>query len=254
MAKIIAVINQKGGVGKTTTVDAICSGLATKGCKVLSLDLDSQCNYTFTTGIPENAENNILDILTRKTTIAKCIRNTDRGDVVPGSASLVAVDMMIPFDSKDRLYRLREALEGIKNKYDYIVLDTPPGLGTLTLNALIAADLCVIPAQADIYSLQGVNQLAETISSVKASSNPKLKVAGVLLVKYSGRTIISKDMAAALEKLVKKMDTKVFDAKIRECNPIREAQAVHQGIFQYAPKSNAVNDYSMFLLELLLAN
>lgn len=254
MAKIIAVINQKGGVGKTTTVDAICSGLSTKGCKVLSLDLDSQCNYSFTTGIPEGSNNNVLDVLAKEKEISECVRKTDRGDVVPGSSSLVSVDMLIPFDAKDRLIRLKTALDKVRTKYDYIVIDTPPGLGTLTLNALIAADVCVVPAQADIYSLQGVNQLADTINSVKASSNPKLKVAGVLLVKYSGRTIISKDMAAALEKLVTKMDTKVFDAKIRECNPIREAQAVHQGIFQYAPKSNAVNDYSMFLLELLLAN
>lgn len=254
MAKVIAVINQKGGVGKTTTVDAICSGLATKGCKVLSIDLDSQCNYSFTTNILEKAETNIFDVLTRKADIKDCIVATDRGDVISASPALVTIDMQIPFDVKDRLLRLKKALAKVKDKYDYIVMDTPPGLGTLTLNALIATDICIIPAQADIYSLQGVNQLADTINSVKASSNPDLKVAGVLLVKYSGRTIISKDMAAALEKMVAKMDTKVFDAKIRECNAIREAQAVHQGIFQYAAKSNAVNDYSMFLLELLLAN
>ena len=254
MAKIIAIINQKGGVGNTTTVDAICSGLSKKGCKVLSIDLDSQCNYSFTTGIAEGASNNALDVLSKKKGIDECVRKTDRGDVVPSSPSLVSIDMHIPYHVPDRLLRLKSALEKVSGKYDYIVIDTPPGLGTLTLNALIAADICVVPAQADIYSLQGVNQLADTISSVKASSNPKLKVAGVLLVKYSGRTIISKDMAAALEKLVAKMDTKVFDAKIRECNSIREAQAVHQGIFQYAPKSNAVNDYSMFLLELLLSN
>lgn len=254
MAKVIAIINQKGGVGKTTTVDAISSGLFKKGCKVLSLDLDSQCNYSFSCGIPEGSDENMLDVLTKKKSISECVRQTNRGDVVPGASGLSGIDMLIPFDVKDRLLRLRKALDKVRPQYDFIVIDTPPGLGTLTLNALTAADICVVPALADIYSLQGVNQLADTINAIKKSSNPKLKVAGVLLVKYSGRTILSKEMAAALEQLVLKLDTKVFEAKIRECNPIREAQAKHQGIFEYAPRSNAVNDYSMFLLELLLAN
>ncbi|GHT96840.1 hypothetical protein FACS1894122_15510 [Alphaproteobacteria bacterium] len=148
-------------------------------------------------------------------------------------------------------YKLVEALERIKPNYDYIIIDTPPALGILTVNALTACDSVIVPAQADVYSLQGIEQLHDTVSTVKQYCNKNLKIQGILLTRFSYRTILSKNILELLEQTAEKIQTKLFKTTIREAIAIKEAQANRQDIFSYAPASNAAIDYNNFINELL---
>lgn len=148
-------------------------------------------------------------------------------------------------------YRLKEALEQIENSYDYIILDTPPALGILTVNALTAADSVIIPAQADVYSLQGIAQLSETISTVRKYCNPKLKISGILLTRYNARAVLNRNIYDMMQEQAKNLDTKLFKTSIREAVAVREAQISQTSIFDYALKANVTEDFQNFINELL---
>ena len=148
-------------------------------------------------------------------------------------------------------FRLREAIDVIRDDYDYVVIDTPPALGILTVNALTACTRAIIPAQADIYSFQGVSQLYKTITTVKRYCNPDLEVAGILLTRYSPRAILSRDVADMLSKTAEQIQTKLFNATIREAVSVKEAQANQTDVYEYNPKSNVSLDYEAFTEELL---
>ena len=148
-------------------------------------------------------------------------------------------------------YLLKEALEPIKDKYDYIVIDTPPTLGILTVNALTCSDSVIIPAQADIFSLQGFGQLNNLINKVKQYTNPKLKIKGVLLTKYNDRTILNRQLKQKAEQISEKIEAKVFNATIREATSIREAQTNKTNVFDYDSKSKVAKDYNAFIDEFL---
>jgi chromosome partitioning protein len=152
---------------------------------------------------------------------------------------------------KGREYRLKKAIEPIKREYDYIIIDTPPALGILMVNALTACDVAIIPAQADRYSLKGIAQLNMTIETIKKHSNPALRIEGILLTRYSPRAVLSRDIAEVIEQTAQKLQTKLFKAKIREAIAIKESQAQRMDIFAYSPKSNAAKDYNAFIDELL---
>ena len=169
MLKSYAIINQKGGVGKSTTAEALGAGLTLKGYKVLFIDLDAQGNLTYTLGANSKGYNS-LDVLTQEATAEAAIQHTDRGDIIPSTPALAGADTAITSTGKE--YRLKEALEPLKKSYDFIVIDTPPALGILTINALTACTGAVIPAQADIYSLQGISQLNQTIETVRGIATP----------------------------------------------------------------------------------
>ena len=175
--------------------------------------------------------------------------SSDGYDVVPASRLNGKADDLMPSVGKD--YRLRKALEAVAENYDYAILDTPPALGTLTVNALTAASWVVIPAQADAYSLDGVTDLAATIQAIREYTNPDLKIAGILLTRYNPRTSISKIIHEDAEAMAAELDTKVFRAWIREATVIKEAQAVKQPIFAYAPSSKVAYDYRFFIEELM---
>lgn len=151
--EIVAIINRKGGVGKTATAHALGSGLIRKGYKVLFIDMDSQTNLSHSMKASTD-ENNSFSLLTGQASAAQAIQNTEQGDIIAGSESLAGADLTLTGTGKE--YKLREALEKIRGKYDYIIIDTPAALGTLTINALTAANSVVIPVQAEIYSLQGI--------------------------------------------------------------------------------------------------
>ena len=246
--KILAVINQKGGVGKSTTAAAIAAGLLLKGYKVLAVDLDAQSNLTYNYAA-DNKRATALGLLTGEVTATDAIQHTKSGDIIAASKALAGADAFIADTGKE--YRLKEALEDVKPLYDYIIIDTPPALGILTINALTACHSVIIPAQADIYSLQGIEQLYGTIEAVKHFANKKLTIEGILLTRYAGRSVISKDMRDNLEELSRAIGTKVFKTPIRECVAIREAQAMHTDIYTYSRKSNASKDYEAFLDEFL---
>lgn len=245
--EVIAVINQKGGVGKSTTVHAIGAGLALKGYRVLYIDLDAQGNLSYTLGANTGGLT-AMELLQGKSQQAT-IQRTAQGDIIASSPSLAGADTIITATGKE--YRLREALEPLKKNYDYCIIDTPPALGILTINALTACTGAIIPAQADIYSLQGISQLHSTIETVKRYCNPALSIKGIVLTRYNPRAIISREVADMIEQTAGQLQTKLYNAKIRECTAIKEAQATQQSIYSYAPRSNATTDYTALIAEIL---
>ena len=165
---------------------------------------------------------------------------------------MAGADTIITETGKE--YRLKEALDKLGGTYDYCIIDTPPALGIVTINALTACQGAIIPAQADIYSLQGISQLNGTIQTVKKYCNPHLKVMGIVLTRYSARSIISREVAEMIDATAAQLNTKLYKAKIRECTALKEAQATRQSIFKYAPRSNATADYKALIEEIMEDN
>jgi len=261
--KTFAVINQKGGVGKTTTALALGSGLQNKGHKVLFVDLDMQGNMTYALGVdvpgsriesPGEAEQtvkgpSVLEVLTKKIKAQKAIVKTEQGDLIASSTELSGIDMVLNKTGKE--FRLRDALKTIADEYDYCVLDTPPSLGVLTCNALVACQEAIIPAQADFFSLQGISQLYETIEDIHDFCNKELIVRGIVLTRHNPRAILSRDVAEHISQEANQYGTKLFNSTIRECLAIKETVGYKSNIFSYAPKSNAAIDYQGLVSEIL---
>lgn len=245
--KTVSVINQKGGVGKSTTAEMLISALSLKGFKVLAIDLDAQGNLSYSLAADLTSPT-ILEVLTEEILAKDAIKKA-RADVISSNKALAGADAFIADTGKE--YRLKEALEKIAKNYDFCIIDTPPALGILTINALTASDSVIIPAQADIYSLQGIENLEETIKAVKKYCNPNLKIEGILLTRYNPRTILSREVSEMAEKLAKKLETKLFKAKIRDAVAVKEAQISQESLFEYAPKSNVTKDYEGFIDEFL---
>lgn len=248
MEEIIAVINQKGGVGKSTTAQAIGQGLTLKGYKVLFVDLDAQGNLSYS--LDAQASNKtVLEVLTGQMQAKDIIQHTETGDIMPSSLQLSGADLMLTEMGKE--YRLKEALEPIKSKYDYIIIDTPPALGILTVNALTACTGVIIPAQADIYSLQGIGQLNSTLEAVRKYCNNSFTLKGIVLTRFNKRAVLSRDVADLLEETAKTLKTKLYKTHIREAVAIKEAQIQKACLFTYAPKSNASIDYMNLINEVI---
>lgn len=248
MSKIFTITNQKGGAGKTTTVDALMAGLYEKGFKVLAVDLDPQCNLTFSMNADSSKEN-ILDVMTGNSKTADSIQKLRTGDLIPGTANLAAAESILNQTGKE--YRLKESLAEVKDSYDYILIDTPPALGILTINALTACDSVIIPAQADIYSIQGIQRLAETIKPVRQYTNPNIKVAGILLTRYNDRTVLSRTVADLAAQIAQGLGAVLFKSTIRDATAIKEAQISQQSIFEYAKTSKVAEDYQNFIEEVI---
>ena len=247
---VIAVINQKGGVGKSTTSLSIGAGISLKGYRTLFVDLDAQGNLSYVMQAQTGAGGkNILDVLEGKVGVASATQHTDQGDVIASSPQLVGADTSIT--GRGREYRLKDALSKLKELYDCVIIDTPPALGVITVNALTAASGAIIPAQADIFSLQGISSLYGTIHTVQRYSNPTLAVLGIVLTRYNNRAIIGREVADKIDQTAQQLNTKLFTTKIRESTSIKESQAIRQSIFAYAPKSNAALDYADLVEEIL---
>lgn len=246
--KTIAIINQKGGVGKSTTAFTLASGLKNKGYKTLCIDMDAQGNLSYTADANDDLLT-IYDLLAEDANINQAIQHTKNFDLIASSKALSGADGFITDIGKE--YKLKEILESVKNNYDYIIIDTPPALGILTVNALTACDSVIIPAQADIYSLQGIEQLSKTIQPIKKYCNDKLKIDGILLTRYSPRAILSREVAEIANDLAQNLNTKVFKSTIREAIAVKESQINKQSLFDYAPNSNVTNDYLNFVNEIL---
>lgn len=246
--KIITVTNQKGGAGKTTTVDATMASLTSRGYKVLAVDLDPQCNLTFSLKA-DVAKSNILDVLVRDVEPKDAIQKLTNGDLIAGTSKLAAAESILSETGKE--YRLREALDSVKENYDFILLDTPPALGILTINALTACNTVIIPAQADIYSIQGIQRLTETLKPVKQYTNKDIKVDGILLTRYNDRTNLSRTVADLAKQIAASLNSRLFETTIREATVIKEAQLSQMSIFEYAKTSKVAEDYTAFVDELL---
>lgn len=246
--KKIAIINQKGGVGKSTTALSIGASLTKKKKKVLYVDLDAQGNLSFSMGADTLSFNNAMGVLQEPASITQEIQHTAQGNILASSPALAGADTIITATGKE--FRLQEALALLEDEYDYCIIDTPPALGILTVNALAACNGIIIPAQADIYSLQGISQLSGTVETVKKYCNPNLRILGIVLTRYNSRAIISKEVAEQMDEVAQQLSTKLFKTKIRECTAIKEAQALQENIFTYAPRSNAVEDYTALVKEI----
>lgn len=248
MKEIIAICNQKGGVGKSTTANALGAGLHAKGSKVLYIDMDAQGNLSHSLDALQKPLT-ALEVLTGTAAAAEAIYSTRQGDIIPSSPALAGADIILKDTGRE--YRLKDALAPILEAYDYCLIDCPPALGILTINALTASDSVIIPSQADIYSLQGIGQLMQTIDTVQRYTNSKLKVKGLVITRYNGRSILTRDLSEALEKTAESLKTRLYNSKVRECIAIKEAQARKTDIFSYAPKSNAAADYAALLEEII---
>lgn len=259
--KTIVIATQKGGTGKTTTTQTLGIGLHRKGFRILFVDLDPQGNLSYTlradpkgptaydilTGIA-TAREAIQNIPAKEPNGKHAVKNSQSGvSVIPSSPLLSNVDLKLKKAGKE--YLLKKALEPIKEDYDYIIMDTPPSLGILTVNALVAGDSVIIPSQADIYSLQGIGQLYGAIKTVRQYANTALRIEGILLTRYNNRSVLSRDLAELIEETARQLDTFVYKAVIREGIAIKEAQASRQDLFRYAPRSKAAMDYQKFIEE-----
>ena len=248
-AEIIVVTNQKGGVGKSTTAEALAEGLFIKGYKALVIDLDAQGSISLSAKA-DASKPSAYELLTGEADVNAVMQyRVHRADIIPAGRNLIKLDIELTATGKES--RLKDKIAPLVSRYDYIIIDTPPALGILTVNALTAADSLIIPAQADLYSLQGIGQLYDTIGTVTAYTNPALSLRGVLLTRHNARNILSRDMADAAKSTAASIGTFVYDTVIREGIAIREAQASQKTIYEYALKSNASQDYLSFVDEFI---
>ncbi len=253
MAKVISIFNQKGGVGKTTTNVNLCAALALKGKKVLSIDIDPQGNSTSGFGIDKNSlENTIYDILIEDFDINKAIHKTEieRLDLIPSNIQLAGAEIELT-NTRFREKTLKEKMNLIDNDYDFVIIDCPPSLGLLSLNALTASHTVLIPIQCEYYSLEGVGQLIDTVKLVKKNLNPKLDIEGVLLNMYDGRTNLS---AQVVEEVKKYFKNKVYKTVIPRNVRLAEAPSFGQPIMLYDENSKGSEAYMKLSEEIIKNN
>lgn len=248
---IIAVVNQKGGVGKTTTAAALADGLAERRAAVLRIDADPQGNLSKLVGSDPNAPTLFDALIEARATAAEAVQHIERGDIIASSPELMHADHVLMKDGMQRReYRLKDALEPIRNRYDYIIIDTPPSVGLLTLNALTASTDVIITAQPDAFSLDGLAQLYESIKMIRQYTNPDLSIMGIVITRYIARAIITREAVRLFTEAAEQIQTKVFDAKIRESIAIKEAQIFRRSIYDHAPNGNTVADYDALIDEI----
>lgn len=247
MSTVIAVTNQKGGVGKTTTSSALCGVFAAAGKRVLAIDLDPQGNLTFSLGASDE-KHTIHDVLKGAVPIEDAIQQTKNCDVIPSNILLSGSELELT--SVGREYILKEKLEPVLGRYDYILLDTPPALSVLTINAYTAANDLIIPMTPEILSLQGISQLKDTIFAVKKYYNRSLRVRGILLTKYNPRILLTKEVEELAGIVAEQLGTVVLETKISPSIAVAEAPAHQKTITRYAPKTKATKDYAALVKEL----
>ena len=251
MGKAIAIFNQKGGVGKTTTNINLAACLAIKGKKVLVLDIDPQGNTTSGLGISKRGlENTMYEVLITDCYAPKnAVRHTvvEGLDIIPASVELAGAEVeMVQLEGREK--RLKRALDTIRDGYDYIFIDCPPSLGLLTINSLTAVDSVLIPIQCEFYALEGVSQLMSTIELVRKSMNKNLEIQGVILSMFDGRTNLSIQVVEEVKRYFKqKVYTTVIPRNVR----LAEAPSYGLPIMEYDPRSNGARAYMEFAEEFL---
>ncbi len=250
MGKSIAIFNQKGGVGKTTTNINLAACLALRGKKILVIDIDPQGNTTSGLGVakkglPYTSYDLLVTDVDPVATIMKT--NFKNLDIIPASVDLAGAEIEL-VNIKGRERRLKYALDQIRSAYDYILIDCPPSLGLLTLNALTAVDSVLIPIQCEFYALEGVSQLISTIDLVKRSLNPELKIEGVILSMFDGRTNLSLQV---MEEVKKYFGSKLYNTVIPRNVRLAEAPSYGLPIISYDPRSKGAMAYEAFAEEFL---
>ena len=258
MGKIISLVNQKGGVGKTTTSINLSASLALLGKKVLLIDLDPQGNATTGVGINKgDIVNSVYDLLSGTCLIEDVLIKTDfkNLDIIPSTIQLAGIDIEFIEKSKNdpmfkRAFQLKEKLEGIKDNYDYIIIDCPPSLGNITTNALTASNSCLIPVQCEFFALEGITQLLNTIMLTQKNLNPDLDLEGVLL------TMLSKSNLGldVIEEIRSYFKDRVYDTIIPRLIRLAEAPSHGKPIVAYDPKSKGSEAYINLAKEVIMRN
>ncbi len=245
MAIIISMLNHKGGVGKTTSAINIGAGMVELGKRVLLIDLDPQANLTVSLGIPRQRYT-IYEALRGESELVPYTVK-DGLDVVISTLDLSGAEMEL-INEAGREFILRELFEPIHEDYDYIIIDCPPSLGLLTLNALTSSDFVIIPLQTEFLALQGLAKIKQVIDKVRFRLNKKLEIAGVIATMYDSRKVLNRDVVETIRKY---FGEKVFDTLIRDNVALAEAPAQRKDIFEYNPKSSGAEDYLNLCKEIL---
>lgn len=249
---ILSISNIKGGVAKTTTAATLAAGLHKRGNRVLMIDSDPQTNLTMCfTNEPEDDEPSLYNIYKDGATIDDIKKEIKpRLDLIVGDFSLCSADMEF-LGRVGSLKLLNKAIKGCKEAYDYVIIDTPPNLGFLSLNAFMTSDYIITPMAADSFSLKAIRLLKKTIDDVADDAGKDISVIGILLTKYSDRTNVAKILEENINAAAELLNTTVFDSRIRQAIVVQESQLVKMDIFEYAPKAPVTRDYDAFIDELL---
>lgn len=247
---IIAIANQKGGVGKTTTTINLSAAFAIAGKRTLLIDLDPQGNSSLSfLNINEISESayDLLTEINQPWSDFTYSTNLDKLQIVPARINLAKLEAKLAGDF-DAIFRLRDRIEQIRRDYDVVVLDTPPTLGLITVNALVAATHVLIPIQSSYFALEGTDDLLETIEKVRSRPNPDLEILGVLVTLFDRRTALSKDVESQIRKV---FGARAFNTVISRSVRLEESPAHKETIFSYAPKSSGASEYYKLCKEVL---
>ncbi len=251
MSRVLAVVNQKGGVGKTTTAINLSAGLAMEGLRCLLIDCDPQANSTGGYGFARDEErDSIYDILLGQATIQGAALQTEIETLrlVPSSKNLIGANVEL-IQVERRAYKLKDAVETVRSDYDYILLDCPPALDLLTLNSLVAADRLLVPMQAEYFALEGISELMNTLERVRETFNPGLEIEGVLLTMYDDRTNLAQQVTENLREFFKE---KLLKTAIPRNVRLAEAPSYGKPVLLYDPKSRGAESYSQLTTEILV--
>ena len=248
---IIAITNQKGGVGKTTTAINLAAALASKGRKTLLVDLDPQANSSMSFLDIHQLQRSIYDALTDEqihiADILKPAEKIENLHIAPSTIALAKVEAKL-IGELDSHYRLKDELQRIQDDFDYVIIDTPPTLGIITVNALVAATHVLIPIQASYFALEGTDDLLETIDKIKIRANPQLQILGALITMYDKRTLLAKDIYEQIQRV---FGVKVFETVITKSVRLEESPAYRESIFTFAPRSTGAYEYYRLSEEVL---